>query len=117
MKTQREVQFRNRIEGLIPDCCGIRGATDDPPMSEVRDSIHDLVSDKSVDYFPHMDDDERRAMVGRVVNHFCGPEAPAEVGHPDPCFHDGYITVGSQNYPYDSDRGPYCPVCDEAVEL
>ena len=33
------------------------------------------------------------------------------------CKHEGYTTHGSQNYPYNVDRGPYCPTCDEVVEL
>lgn len=34
-----------------------------------------------------------------------------------PCTHDGYITFDRNSYPYDVDRGPYCPSCDDLVEL
>ena len=33
------------------------------------------------------------------------------------CTHSGYTLYGSQNYPHSVDRGPYCPTCDEIVEL
>jgi len=33
------------------------------------------------------------------------------------CRHPAYVTFGGQNYPYDIDRGPYCPVCREIVDL
>ena len=33
------------------------------------------------------------------------------------CDHSGYTTFGRQNYPWSEDRGPYCPACDEIVEL
>lgn len=33
------------------------------------------------------------------------------------CSHSGYITYESNNYPYEDNRGPYCPACKEAVEL
>lgn len=40
-----------------------------------------------------------------------------EVVEKKDCTHGGYVSFTSQNYPYEVDRGPFCPACDEVVEL
>ena len=40
-----------------------------------------------------------------------------EVVVKESCTHSAYSTFGRQAYPYEIDRGPYCPTCDDLVEL
>jgi hypothetical protein len=35
----------------------------------------------------------------------------------EPCTHGSYDTFGRKDYPQGPDRGPWCPVCKEYVEL
>ncbi len=122
-----ERRFRSDIEGCVPDLIDLSDGHDgyrDPDESD-RDSIHDYVADRSVDAFPNADDTKRREMVKRVVAYFCGEEEEgedktfkvADLRATKPCDHSTYRTFGHSGYPYDVDRGPFCPQCDEVVEL
>jgi hypothetical protein len=42
---------------------------------------------------------------------------PREDAEKQVCTHKAYKTYGRNGYPYSVDRGPFCPACDEVVEL
>jgi len=71
-----EAEFRNSIEGCIPDLMEAASQGDmlysREPDEDFRDNVYDYAADRSYDTFPNVPHEDRTAMAKRIATYFCG---------------------------------------------
>ena len=90
------------------------GVTNPSHLIIIEDCMRDIIFHSTLDW----QDRETFKKGAREALEVC--VAMGDIPKPTdaaPCIHTAYVTFGGQNYPHGVDRGPYCPNCDDLVEL